>query len=454
MRASPIAPARLAAFEILSRIAAGSGHSDELLRTRQVDALSVADRNLCTNLVMGTLRWQSGIDARVSALLSRPRNAMHEDVRLALRLGAFQLLHLDRIPIHAAIGESVELAKRSESKYAAGMVNAVLRKLAAAPRIPLPERLANAGEVAAAYAHPAWLVERWANNYGLEAAQKICRFDQEPAPATVRLFGSDAAECEEALKREGVELAPGQFLTQARRVLKGDVTATVTYQSGRVRIQDEGSQLIAELAGTGERILDCCAAPGGKTAILAERNPDAEITACDVSARRLEQMKGLRRGLPGASRVKFQVADAAALNFENAFDLVLCDAPCSGTGTIARNPEIRQRVNDASLLRHQRRQSEILRSALGAVRSGGRLLYSTCSLEPEENEAVIAACMQEQREFHVSPLEPELGRMVATGATTEECAALLRISFAGNFLRILPGDLVCDGFFAAMIERE
>lgn len=454
MKAAPIAPARLAAFEILSRIAKGDGHSDELLRTRQVDALSAPDRNLCTNLVMGTLRWQSAIDARVSTFLSRPKNPLHDDVRLALRLGAFQLLYLDRIPAHAAIGESVELAKRSESKYAAGMVNAVLRKVAAASLIALPESFSDAGEVAAACAHPLWLVERWVARYGLDAASRVCRFDQEAADRTVRLFGASPTQVEEALAREGVELAPGRFLTRARRVTKGDVTATVTYKNGLVRIQDEGSQLVAELAGSGNKILDCCAAPGGKTAILAERNGDAEITACDVSARRLEQMKGLLRGLAGTARVRFEVADAARGSFDGGFDLVLCDVPCSGTGTIARNPEIRHRVSEASIQRHQQKQIEMLRGAMGAVKIGGRIVYATCSLEPEENEAVVAACIKERSEFRVVPLTDELERLLATGAVTTEGEAALKASaFSAEFLRTLPGVQDCDGFFAAMIVR-
>ena len=385
-----ITPARLSAFDILLKIERTQGHCDELLRTRQVEVLAPIDRNLCTNLVMGTLRWQIALDAEINTFLKRPDFKLSDEVRIALRMGAFQLLHLDRIPPHAAISESVELAKHGENKFAAGMVNAVLRKIATGSSRSKHDGSTAAG-IARISAHPAWLVERWVAAYGLEAAAAICAFDQEQPPLQVRIASSQA---EESLLQEGIELAPANFLTRARRVTKGDVTVTVTYRKGLVRIQDEGSQLVAELAGEGSHILDCCAAPGGKTAILAERNPAAEILACDVSMRRLEQMKGLLRALPEKTQVRFQVADAAKLHFANDFDLVLCDVPCSGTGTIARNPEIRHRLKPEDFARHHERQVAILNSAMSTVKQGGRLLYSTCSLEPEENERVVEECLQ------------------------------------------------------------
>jgi 16S rRNA (cytosine967-C5)-methyltransferase len=446
-----ITPARLAAFDILLKIERTQGHCDELLRTRQVEVLAAIDRNLCTNLVMGTLRWQIALDAEINALLKRPDFKLNEEVRIALRMGAFQLLHLDRIPPHAAISESVELAKHGENKFAAGMVNAILRKIAAGGSRSQHDASTVAG-IARISAHPAWLVERWAMAYGLEAAAAICSFDQEQPPLQVRIASSQA---EESLLQEGVELAPANFLTRARRVTKGDVTLTAAYRKGLVRIQDEGSQLVAELAGQGSHILDCCAAPGGKTAILAERNPAAEIVACDVSMRRLEQMKGLLRALPEKTQVRFQVADAAKLHFANDFDLVLCDVPCSGTGTIARNPEIRHRLKPEDFARHHERQVAILNSAMRPVRQGGRLLYSTCSLEPEENERVVEECLQRDPGFELMPLEAQLESLVNIGAIEAANATVLRGNgFRGPYLRTLPGVHPCDGFFVAMLVRR
>ncbi len=446
-----ITPARLSAFDILLKIERTQGHCDELLRTRQVEVLAPIDRNLSTNLVMGTLRWQIALDAEINTFLKRPDFKLSDEVRIALRMGAFQLLHLDRVPPHAAISESVELAKHGENKFAAGLVNAVLRKIAAGGSRSQNTASTAAG-IARSSAHPTWLVERWVTAYGLEAAAAICAFDQEQPPLQVRIASSQS---EESLLQEGIELAPANFLTRARRITKGDVTVTVTYRKGLVRIQDEGSQLVAELAGEGSHILDCCAAPGGKTAILAERNPAAEILACDVSMRRLEQMKGLLRALPEKTQVRFQVADAAKLHFASDFDLVLCDVPCSGTGTIARNPEIRHRLKPEDFARHHERQVAILNSAMSMLKKGGRLLYSTCSLEPEENERVVEECLRREAGFEVLPLEHQLETLVKNGALEEPNAAALRSSgFRGPYLRTLPGVHPCDGFFAAMLVRQ
>ena len=361
-------------------------HSDELLRSRGVDALSAQDRSLTTTLVLGTLRWQLKLDARIRALLSRPEAELAPAVETALRLGAFQLLYLDRIPPHAAIGESVELAKQAGETFAAGMVNAVLRKLARSPRAAAENE-----PIAEAFAHPRWMVERWMRFYGRDAARAICAFDQEPAAISLRLVHSDA---EQSLADEGVELAAGEFLAAARRVVRGDVVRSEAFRRGWVRIQDEGSQLVAELAGRGVNILDTCAAPGGKTAILAERNPNAAITALDASKRRLDAM---RRSFSD-ERVRFAVQDATAMQLKPEFDLILCDVPCTGTGTIGRNPEIRFRVNKEEIARQRRRQVEILSRSLEGLAPGGRLLYSTCSLEPEENEAVVSECCEQMRD--------------------------------------------------------
>ncbi len=439
-----IAQARSAAFAILLQVERNAGHCDELLRSELVDRLSQADRNLCTNLVMGTLRWQIALDARINGLLARPDTQLDDEVRIALRLGAFQMLYLDRIPNHAAVMDSVELVKHSGQAFASGMVNAVLRKIAVAPEEEVPASLASAAELAAAYAHPTWMVERWALLYGMEKAAAICRFDQEQPATCVRLV-SESAEAE--LVAEGVELAAGAFLAKARRVVRGDVTATVTYRNGGVRIQDEGSQLVAELAGKGENILDCCAAPGGKTAILAERNPKSALLACDVGKRRLDEMRGLLRNVRGA-RISYEACDAAKLTYEKVFDLILCDVPCSGTGTIARNPEIRHRLEPAEFSRQHSRQVAILLSAMRALKPGGRLVYASCSLEPEENESVIQDCLSGRPEYSEVDLSERVTGLVADG-TLLSGDGLLK----NGRLRTLPGVQPCDGFFAAMLVR-
>ncbi len=401
-----------------------------------------------TTLVLGTLRWQMKLDAYVRALLARPGVRLPAPVESALRLGAYQILYLDRIPDYAAIGESVELVKQAGETHAARMVNAVLRKLAGLPR-ESEQRAPTAGQIAVAFAHPVWMVERWSQFYGLEGARAICHFDQEPAPVTVRLLDPDV---ERDLAGEGILLRPGEFLTAARRVVEGDVARSKAFQQGRVRIQDEGSQLIAELAGEGRKILDTCAAPGGKAAILAERNPEAAMIAWDISRRRLEAMQKLPQF--ASDQIRFEARDAGEAVLQPEFDLILCDVPCSGTGTIGRNPEIRFRVSEEGLARHHARQVRILSSALQGLVPGGRLLYSTCSLEAEENEAVVTECLNVSPGFVACSLAEDIRSLVAKKVLTMDGAEeLTRSAVHDGFLRTLPGIHHCDGFFAASIIR-
>jgi 16S rRNA (cytosine967-C5)-methyltransferase len=445
-----VAKARAAAFEILRKVAGADAHSadahgDDLLRAPEIDALSAQDRALTTTLVLGTLRWQLPLDASIRPLLARPGAKLPAAIETALRLGAYQLLHLDRIPPHAAIGESVELAKRAGETHASRLVNAVLRKLAQMPRDPAREDAA-----AAVHAHPAWMVERWRKAYGEDVAQAICVFDQQPAGIGLRLVRPDA---EAALRDAGIELAAGEFLTSARRLVRGDVVRSDAFRRGWVRIQDEGSQLVAELGGTGQRILDACAAPGGKTAILAERNPNAQITAWDISRRRLDVMRKLLAGY--GERIQYEVQDTAKSALSPEYDLILCDVPCTGTGTIARNPEIRFRIDADEIQRQQKRQIEILSAALHGLAPSGRLLYSTCSLEPEENEAVIAETMARHPGFRLLAIEEEIEKLTRTHVIHDQgCAVLQQHAIRNGFLRTLPGITQCDGFFAAVLMRE
>ncbi len=433
-------------------------HSDDLLRGKEVSALAPADRNLATTLVLGILRWQIRLDEVLKDFLKRPGGKLDREVRIALRLGAFQLLFLDRIPAHAAIDESVELAKQSGHRFASGMVNAVLRKLstgAGAPRFDSLEQ--THAELAMAQAHPAWMVERWSNFYGLEKARAICRHGQAQPRLTVRVE-SPAIEAE--LTQAGVQLEPGVLLAVARTVVSGDVAAAAAVREGRARVQDEGSQLIAELAvcaaeRLGQKmksILDACAAPGGKTLILAERNPEAQIVACESSPQRLAALR--KRLAAYVDRVECRLADAAALKEESVFDLVLADVSCSGTGTLGRNPEIRHRLRLEDLPRQAERQRAILSAAWRAVRRGGCVVYSTCSLEPEENEQVVAAVLAENsnaRQVSFAPvIEALRGKGILEAAGAERLQKCLMPEGA---LRLLPGAFPSDGFFVALIEK-
>jgi len=441
-------PARKAAFAILMAVDRGQSHSDDLLRGKAIDALSVADRNLATALVLGVLRWQIQLDHQVQLFLARPNTKLDREVQIAFRIGAFQLLHMDRIPARAAIDESVELAKQAGHRFASGMVNAVLRKLAAAPPADFPED--SAAELALAQAHPVWMVERWAATYGLEAARTICRHGQAQPRTTLRVTDSST---EAELAEASVRLEPGALLTAARNVVAGDVTSTSAFRDGRVQLQDEGSQLVAEVAGHADAILDCCAAPGGKTLILAGRNPQAHIVACEASAQRLAQLR--KRLQPFGNRIDCRLADATALADDSSYDLVLADVPCSGTGTLGRNPEIRHRLRPEDLPRQAERQRAILAAALRAVRTDGRVIYSTCSLEPEENEQVVTAVLSETPNARILPIETSINEMKKVGILTDAGTECLQRSLTPQgFLRLLPGIFHTDGFFIAQIMKK
>lgn len=442
--AARIASARLAAFHILRKIGLDHGNSDSLLHSRTVDALSSADRNLCTALVLGTLRWQRVLDAEYRRFLTRSDQRLADDAELALRLGAFQLLFLDRIPAHAAIFESVEWVKHSEASRQAGLVNAVLRKVAALPR----SRSFDAKD-----AYPEWMVERWSRFYSDQACAKICEYGQRERRTALRL-SNEAAET--MLESFGIESSPGEFLSRARYAIS--VPQDLSLEKHGLLLQDEGSQLVAELLGMGPHILDCCAAPGGKTAVLRQNNPEAYLLACDVHPARLAAMQQRLSGQINLERTEFHLADAAKLADVGQFDRILCDVPCSGTGTLARNPEIRHRLSPKDLERHSQKQRAILSNMLRLLEPGGRLLYSTCSLEPEENEMVVAASLKSapdtETQFRQLDLKSEFDRLEHQGIVQGPAVAALRaIAFCDGFLQTLPGVHPCDGFFAALIER-
>lgn len=455
----PVSPARAAAFDILLRIERESSYATELLHSKKCDKLSSADHALATELVMGVLRWRSLLDDEVAQASSQPLKKLDLEILIALRLALYQFRFLTRVPARAALHESVELVKRARKKSAAPFVNAVLRKLSTQPqssRSPLGNPVSSvvkdlsAEELAASCAHPRWLVERWANEYGIEAAGKICVYDQSIPTTSIRLRTSEA---ESELANEGIRLQPGFFLSSARRVESGDITQTRAFRNGEVVIQDEASQLVAALIGRVEqrqtRILDCCAAPGGKTLAMADSNPTAEITAVEVHPHRARLMQKLWGA--SAKKIKTVVADARTLPDSDRYDRILADVPCSGTGTLARNPEIKWRLTLEDLPELHERQRAILRSALKHLVLGGRLVYSTCSLEKEENEDVIERLLTEDNSVRLLNCAEELMRLRKEGKLIwPDVASLTR----GPYLRTIPGVHLCDGFFAAILEKK
>lgn len=453
-RKSLISPARTAAFSVLLRVEREDSYASELLHASTHEDLSTRDHGLATELVMGVLRWKSRLDDEIAAFSSQPLPKLDLEILVALRLALYQFRHLDRIPKHAALNDSVELVKQARKRSAAPFVNAVLRKLSTVtPKSPHPDPQISTGILARAFAHPQWLVERWTEEFGPATAQKICEYDQTVPQAAIRLrtlSSTTAAEAE--LQQEKISFASGNFLATARRVESGDVAKTRAFRNGHIAIQDEGSQLVAALAaqdaGAHAKILDCCAAPGGKTLALADRNPHAAILAAELHPHRARLLKKLLGS--SSSSVRIIAADARSLPIAILFDRVLADVPCSGTGTLARNPEIKWRLRREDLLDLQARQCAILEAALAQVAPGGRVIYSTCSLEREENEAVIEKVLREHNSFRVIDCRGELQRLHAAGDLVwSDLESLTR----GPYLRTIPGIHPCDGFFAAILEK-
>jgi 16S rRNA (cytosine967-C5)-methyltransferase len=463
----PVSAAREAAFDILMRIEATDAYASELLHSARVAKLSPADHGLLTELVMGVLRWRSLLDKEIessgdnSPLLEKPARSgvspsrkipirvarLDVEVLTALRLGAYQLLFLDRVPKHAAVNESVELVKRARKRSAAGLVNAVLRK-SAGPQLSQNRREGGRPRDAYLAAHPPWLVERWEQIYGREVTGRICEYDQS-APATVlrSIPYQSSSEPNASFGAESIQLEPGKLLTQAKIVISGAISQTAAFHDHRLIIQDEASQLVALLVGKGKAILDCCAAPGGKTRLLGERNPDANVVALELHPHRAALMKRLICN----SNVQIVAADARHMPLAKKFNLVLVDAPCTGTGTLARNPEIKWRLKPDDITRLQAYQLELLISAMDRVSVGGRLLYSTCSLESEENQQVIERALSLDPSFKLLDCRKELDVLRGQGELTwNDLDSLIQ----GPYLRTLPGVHPCDGFFAAILEKN
>ena len=450
----PVSPSRAAAFDILLRVERENSYASELLHSAAYDKLSRPDHALTTELVMGVLRWRSALDDEIAGAAAQPLKKLDLEVLIALRVAVYQFRFLDRIPHRAALNESVELVKRARKRSAAPFANAVLRKLSLGQplcsSLPPVVNPSHPEEMAKAWAHPKWLIERWTNDYGELATEKICRYNQSAPTTTIRLRDLTS---ESELATEGISLAPGEFLSSARRLESGDITRAKAFRDRRVVIQDEASQLVAALIGRVQEkeasILDCCAAPGGKTLAISDNNPSAAITAVEIHPHRARLMQKLV-GANESPRIKIVAADATNLPVSARFDTILADVPCSGTGTLARNPEIKWRLRLQDLSQLHDRQVAILRCALAHLAPGGRLVYATCSLEREENENVIEQVLAENASVRLADCRKELDRLKATrdliGATPEPLTR-------GPYLRTIPGVHPTDGFFAAIIEK-
>jgi 16S rRNA (cytosine967-C5)-methyltransferase len=392
-----ISAARLAAFKILRQVESGAFSS--VLLAAAEPHLQPSDRALCHELVLGVLRWQLRLDKIVEHFAKRSVESLDAAVRIALRLGLYQLRHLTRIPASAAVNESVSLVRAARLSSATTFVNAVLRRaIREADYDPAAEVSDPIEKIALQTSHPVWLIDRWANSFGRDEAEAFAHANNSVPPAAFRVVTTRANESRvlSKLSAGGAKLESSDVVKGAWRVSGATSVVREASAAGEIYLQDEASQLVAQVvdAKPGERVLDLCGAPGGKTTQMADRAEDrALIVVADRSAARMETVVA-SIGLQALRNIKPVLLDAAEqLPFAaGSFDKVLLDAPCSGTGTLRRNPEIRWRVSPVDIAMLAKQQKEMLRRAIEMVKPGGRLVYSTCSVERDENEEVIAEC--------------------------------------------------------------
>jgi 16S rRNA (cytosine967-C5)-methyltransferase len=454
-----VSPARKVAYQILMRMESGHGFAVDLLQSHEVSAMKESDRRLSTEIVMGVLRWRGELDFQIERFSGKKIKSFDPEVLTILRMGAYQIRFLERVPKRAVVDDAVELTKVARKRSAAGFVNAVLRKCE-----PPHERfsgrdfedLSAENRESVRRAFPAWLLKRLEGitatitEPGEVGAVRLAYASLATPRTTLRVVdaGASLQDVRGELEAEGVATSYCKYAeTHGLVVDSGQVQSTKAYREGRVVIQDEASQLVAELVWpeAGQRVLDLCAAPGMKAGQIAQMLGSGTLVACDRSAPRLRTMcKLLPQWIPSTVNLSTVRLDAAqTLPFRVRFDRILLDAPCSGTGTLARNPEIKWRLDPRDITRLAELQATMLRNALPALASGGRLVYATCSLEREENEGVVEKVLNEQSAFRVLP-----SRELALSHPR-----LVPLFNSHGYFGTRPDQHAMDGFNAAVIVR-
>ena len=449
-----VSPARIAAFKALSAIARESADLPSALAHARDRLHDERDRALTATIVTGTLRWQRTLDHLIAHVANRPLSRLDAAVVVIARLSLFQILHLDRVPASAVVDDAVNLTRTAKVPSAAGFVNAVLRSsLRQRHRLPLPERPAAKDprrEDALKYlgitlSHPDWLAARWLDRWGFEQTEQWMQFNNRPAPLTLRVNRLRASRdvVQRALDDQDVITEATRYAPDGLVVTSGNPLRRPG--DGTFLVQDEASQLVALTldARPGERILDLCASPGGKTvAIAASMHDSGLLIASDVRPKRVALMRDTIRS-SGATHVRLvQVPMAGALPFSRVFDRVLVDAPCSGLGTLRRDPDIKWRRNEDDLPALADAQIDLLTRAAMVVRPGGRIVYGTCSSEPDENDQVVRAFLARHPEWHAIDLRPDAP------------AGLREVLDEHGSLRTLPFAHGLEAFYAAALESR
>jgi 16S rRNA (cytosine967-C5)-methyltransferase len=424
--------ARLRAVAVLREVLERGARAAPLLGDRGQGLLE-ADRHLLRELVLGVLRWKTALDAEIAGVSRVPLKRLAPNLREILEVALYQIRHLDRVPDYAAVSEGVRHARASGGEGAARLINGVLRNILL---LPPPDE----ADLALRYSHPPFLVERWRARFGEEATRRILQADNRASGLDLLANPrqSDRARLAAALAAEGIRTMPSALAPLALTVVSGNPFSSPLFARGHFSVQDVGSQALPLLLPPGETLVDLAAAPGGKSFAAVALARCRRSVAVDVSLARLRLLGENRRRLL-VPEVRAVAGDLAALPLApGRCERVLLDAPCSGTGTLRKNPEIRYRVTPQAIERLARAQEGFLNAAAQLLASGGLLLYSTCSLEEEENERVVERALERNRELELVPIDAPEG---------------LAPFVSGARLRILP-DEHTDGFTAHLLRRN
>ncbi|MBU5672884.1 16S rRNA (cytosine(967)-C(5))-methyltransferase RsmB [Paenibacillus brevis] len=446
---------RSVALQVLTAVEQESAYSNLLLNgALQKSGLSGPDAGLATELVYGTIQRLNTIDFLLEPFVTKGMGKLAPWVRNLLRMSFYQLYYLDRIPPHAVVNEAVNLAKKRGHQGISGMVNGVLRNvLRRKEELKLPEGLSPVQRIALEHSHPEWLVARLLEQYGEQTAESICRANNEPPSISIRVNRAKTSREDmlKLLKEQGLSAAPSK-LSRDGIVVEGggNMALTPWYREGLISVQDESSMLVAEALDPepGMSVLDCCAAPGGKTCHIAEMMQGSGLVlANDIHPHKAKLVEDQANRL-GLTNIDISTGDASKLGERlerNSFDRILLDAPCSGLGVIRRKPDLKWAKTAGDIAEIAGIQRTLLDTAGALLKPGGLLVYSTCTIEPRENVEMVSSFLSRHPEFELAEDKP----------SAWETEPLAEASARGSLgLQILPQDAHSDGFYIARLRKK